>query len=132
MDKRILIGSGVLIVLIVAVFLFYGGEDIVSDFEQSGATAEVGVIIEGGVVEFNIEAFRFGYSPDIIRVKQGDNVRLVIDNLDTLHGIRIPDLGVSGDDVLEFVVDEKGEFVWYCNNFCGGGHSGMSGTLIVE
>ena len=84
------------------------------------------------VKEFIIQAARFNYSPDVIRAKRGEKIKLTIDNVDTLHGIRIPDLGISGNESLEFVVDKSGEFNWYCNNYCGNDHSRMQGKLIVE
>lgn len=86
----------------------------------------------GKIKEFEIKAFRFGYTPNEIEVSEGDNVKIVIDNTDTLHGMRIPDLGVRGDNVIQFVANKKGEFNWYCNNVCGTGHQAMIGKLIVK
>jgi cytochrome c oxidase subunit 2 len=82
--------------------------------------------------EINIEAYKFGYSPEVISIKQGEKIRLVIDNTDTLHGIRIPDLNLKGNEVIEFTADEIGEFDWYCTNFCGDGHREMGGKIIIE
>ncbi len=63
MDKRILIIVGI-VIIIAAVFLFgFSGEDEVSGSKQGVVVAEVGVVIEGMVMEFEIEAFRFGYNP---------------------------------------------------------------------
>jgi len=84
------------------------------------------------VREISINAKRFNFSPGIITVKEGERVRLLINNQDTTHGINIPDLGVSGNNVVEFTADKKGEFTFYCGNYCGAGHSGMQGTIIVE
>ena len=84
------------------------------------------------VKEYNIEAFQFGYKPDLIKVKQGDNVKIVVNNLDVPHGIRIPDLGVSGETEISFTANKKGEFRWYCYIPCGSGHGKMNGKLIVE
>jgi len=88
--------------------------------------------VSNGVKEFTIDAFRFGYNPNIVTIKKGGRVRLSINNTDTKHGIRIPDLGISGNESLEFVADKVGEFNWYCNKYCGDGHSQMQGKLIVE
>ncbi len=84
------------------------------------------------VKEFIIKAARFNYNPDVIRVKRGEKIKLTIDNLDTTHGIRIPDLKISGDSFVEFIAEKPGEFYWYCNNYCGDGHRQMQGKLIVE
>lgn len=82
--------------------------------------------------EINVKAFKFGYEPNIIRAIKGERIKINIDNSDVLHGIRFPELGLSGNDSLEFTADQTGEFVWYCNNFCGEGHKSMQGKLIVE
>lgn len=87
---------------------------------------------EADVKEFEIKAFRFGYSPDTITVNKGDKVKITIDNTDTKHGIRIPSLGVAGNDALEFSADTVGEFEWLCNVMCGSGHREMKGKLIVK
>lgn len=118
MNKKLMIGLGVVVLVAVVFFIF------------SSPIAEVAV--SGDVTEFSVEAFRFGYSPDVVRVKLGDSVKIVVNNTDFVHGIRFPELGVAGMDSVEFVADTKGEFIWYCNNFCGEGHTSMSGMLIVE
>lgn len=89
-------------------------------------------IKENEVKEFTVKAFRFGYSPDIIEVNMGDKVKLIIENTDILHGIRIPDLAIRGDEVLEFTADKQGEFTWYCANICGKEHMQMKGKLLVK
>lgn len=82
--------------------------------------------------EISIEAFQFGYTPDVINIKKGEKVRISIDNTDVMHGIRIPDLGVRGNETIEFSADKTGEFIWYCNVFCGEGHMSMKGKIIVK
>lgn len=117
--KKSLIIAGVLVILIIGIFAVksFTGNSIKED---------------SNVKEFQVKAFRFGYSPDVIEVNKGDKVKIIIDNTDTLHGIRIPDLGIKGNEVLEFTADKTGEFVWYCTNMCGNGHMQMQGKLIVK
>lgn len=95
--------------------------------------------LTGSTVEENnqvkhivIDAKWYEFSPNTIRIKEGDKVMLMINNLDTTHGITIPELGVSGNDVVEFTATKKGEFDFYCNNFCGPDHRDMIGKIIVE
>ena len=90
------------------------------------------VVKESEIKEFTVKAFRFGYSPDIIEVNKGDKVKITIENTDTLHGMRIPDLSIRGDEILEFTADKQGEFTWYCANMCGKEHMQMQGKLIVK
>jgi len=87
---------------------------------------------EAAVTEINIKAFSYGYNPDVINVKKGEKVRIVVDNTDFSHGIRIPDLNVKGIDQVEFTADREGEFTWHCASYCGEGHKRMSGRIIVQ
>src|SRR3989339_486780 len=74
--------------------------------------------VSANTKEFTVKAFRFGYSPDVIEVNKGDKVKIIINNTDTLHGIRVPDLNLKGNSTIEFTADKEGEFVWYCTNMC--------------
>lgn len=80
----------------------------------------------------NISAKRWEFSPETIKVKEGETVKLVIENTDTTHGIVIPEFGAKGIDELTFTADKKGTFEFKCTTFCGKGHTDMSGTLVVE
>lgn len=96
------------------------------------APEKVAEVKAAEVKEFTVKAFRFGYEPSEIAVNKGDKVKISINNTDTLHGIRIPKFGVSGDDAVSFTASEKGEFAWYCNVMCGPGHKTMGGKIIVK
>lgn len=116
--KKLIIAGTIIILIIVGIFA-------TKSFTGNA-------IKNSDIKEFKIKAFRFGYAPDTINVNKGDKVRIIIDNADTLHGIRIPDLGLKGNDIIEFTADKTGEFTWYCNNMCGEGHMQMNGKLIVK
>lgn len=103
-------------------------QDAIEETEEVTVEEEA---MEETVKEFNIRAFRFDFDPNEITVKKGDKVKINIENTDTTHGIFLPEFGVSGNEVVEFTADKAGTFSWNCNTFCGGGHSGMKGTLIV-
>ncbi len=120
--KTIIIG----IMAIAAILIVWGAST-----RFGSSTTGQAVKGEGEVKEFNLKAFRFGYTPDKITVKKGDRVRINIENTDTLHGIRIPDLGIADVNKLEFTADKEGEFNWYCTVMCGEKHMEMNGTLIV-
>lgn len=87
---------------------------------------------ENDVKEFTVKAFKYGYTPDTITVDRGDKVRIKIDNTDVPHGIRIPDLNLKNNNLIEFTADKRGEFTWYCAVYCGEGHMKMKGNLIVK
>ena len=80
----------------------------------------------------SIDAQWFEFNPNEIRVKQGELVTIKVNNLDVIHGITIPELGVSGNEVITFNANKKGEFIFYCNRFCGVDHKDMVGSIIVE
>lgn len=79
-----------------------------------------------------IQAERFEYTPNVVRVKKGEKVKIIVDSKDTAHGIVIPDFGVSGIYSVEFTADKAGTFTFKCPTYCGEGHNEMTGTLIVE
>jgi heme/copper-type cytochrome/quinol oxidase subunit 2 len=87
-------------------------------------------------IEVTAEYFHF--TPDMIRVKQGTLATLKIASIDGTHGFN---LGVFGIDegleenetrVVEFYAGEKGEYGFKCSHFCGIGHFGMTGQVVVE
>ena len=90
------------------------------------------------VKEFNIIAKQWDFSPNTITVNEGDTVILNIQSIDVTHGFVISEFGVSeqltsGNTVkVEFTADKKGTFSFFCNVFCGAGHSRMSGKLVVK
>lgn len=120
------------LVLVAVLVVGFGAMKIFGSFSATKNVVKDTVTQTGEVKEFNIKAFRFGYTPDEIVVNKGDKIKISIDNTDTLHGMRIPELGISGNNVVEFVADKSGEFIWYCNNMCGTGHGSMSGKLVVQ
>jgi cytochrome c oxidase subunit 2 len=85
-----------------------------------------------------ITAKRFVYSPKDITVKKGQPVVLEFTSLDRLHGFSCPDLGIRSDvppgkvTKLRFVPQKVGTFPFHCDNFCGSGHEGMTGTITVK
>ena len=83
-------------------------------------------------------AKKFEYSPKDIKVKKDVPVVLEFTSLDRLHGFNCPGLGIRSDIVpgkitqLRFTPGKGGSFPFHCDNFCGLGHEGMTGTITVE
>ena len=105
------------------------------------------------VVEMTAKKYEFSPSP--VHVKKGMKVQLKIKSLDRAHGLKIniyPDgadtKGAPGltfataqdcwklekDQVttIEFVASQPGSYPFRCCTFCGFGHLGMKGQLIVD
>jgi len=85
----------------------------------------------------HLTAKKFEYVPNEITVKKGEPVVIEIVSLDRKHGFTITDLGVRIDvkpgttNVVRFTPDKVGTFHFHCDLFCGSGHEGMAGTLVV-
>jgi len=88
--------------------------------------------------EFQVTSRKYEFSPSSLHVKKGDHIRLVIVAVDHDHGFRLDEFHINtkiekGKTVrVEFRVDKAGTFPFRCSNFCGLGHGGMKGTLVVE
>lgn len=83
-------------------------------------------------------ARKYQYDPNVITVKQGEKVRLIITALDRDHGFDLKAFGINqrlkkGDPAtIEFSADKVGTYEFKCSVFCGFGHGRMKGKLIVE
>jgi len=90
------------------------------------------------LVEVDLVARKWEFVPSTITVNQGDTVRLIITSIDVSHGFRQADLGINErlspgkTTEVEFVAEEKGTFPFFCTVFCGSGHGGMRGTIVVN
>ncbi|MBI4137513.1 cupredoxin domain-containing protein [Candidatus Roizmanbacteria bacterium] len=160
----LLIGVGVLIVLAGGFFLFRSNntpsqmreespetmmeeptatdemmeEGMTEKADENPAMENEESMMEEDVVEIDMEAGSFSYTPDEITVKQGQTVRINLTAVDMMHDLNIDELNVDGPVVengqsttIEFVADQVGEFEYYCSV---GQHraNGQVGTLIVE
>lgn len=90
------------------------------------------------IKEINLEAYKFGFSPERIVVKKGETVRLLATSRDIPHGVSIKEYGINERlengkvSNIEFVADKAGEFDILCSVYCGAGHHSMKAKLIVE
>ncbi|RMF55497.1 hypothetical protein D6745_01840 [Candidatus Woesearchaeota archaeon] len=104
-----------------------------SQTEQSTPTKS-----SGEVKEFAMTAKQWEFIPSTITVNKGDTVKLHIKSVDVTHGFALPDFGINknlepGKTVnVEFVADKTGAFTFFCSVYCGSGHGGMKGKLIVK
>jgi len=93
-------------------------------------------------VHVYMTAVRSHFTPDIVRVKQGDTVHLHVTSVeqakDATHGIAIggQNINVSLEPGkhcnIVFKVDKAGVFPFYCTEFCSALHLEMAGYLLVE
>jgi cytochrome c oxidase subunit 2 len=90
------------------------------------------------VQQIQVTAKKYEFSPNPIRVKKGEPVKLTITATDRDHGFQIDAFHIKqrlkkGEPtVIEFTPEKAGSFPFKCSVFCGFGHGGMKGTIIVE
>jgi cytochrome c oxidase subunit II len=87
---------------------------------------------------FSMTAERFRFTPDEIHVKAGTLVHIDLKSINGTHGIKLGDFGINESieegetKTIEFYAQQKGEFKFQCSHFCGLGHLGMTGKVVVE
>ena len=91
-----------------------------------------------GVRTVDVIASRFKFEPSIIPVAQGERIRLRLRSADRDHHFAIKAFRVkalipkTGEAVtVDFVAARTGTFEFTCAEYCGTGHSGMKGKLVV-
>jgi heme/copper-type cytochrome/quinol oxidase subunit 2 len=78
------------------------------------------------------------YKPDVVRVKKGVPLTLIVTAADVTHGFAIDEFKIAVEVTpgrpakIEFTPDRAGEFVFYCVVRCSKKHKQMRGKLIVE
>lgn len=97
------------------------------------SAAPADVKANGNVVEINVSAKNFEFSPTEVQAKVGDTVRFTLKNDAGLHGIALDKFGMNlkAGETFETVVKEAGEYQFYCSIPCGQGHDNMTGKLVV-
>lgn len=93
-------------------------------------------------VHVYMTAVRSHFTPDIVRVKQGEKVHLHISNveqaMDATHGFAIGSHNINlslepGEHSnVSFVASQPGVYPLYCTEFCSALHLEMAGYLLVE
>lgn len=120
----------------------YHHEEPAEKHEHRSSIIESGALFSGklinGVREIKVVAFQFGFKPAPIIIKKGEQVRLILESTDVIHGIGIKAFAVNQvlppneEKVVEFTADKTGSFHIHCTIYCGVGHGKMHGTLIVK
>jgi mono/diheme cytochrome c family protein/plastocyanin len=79
-----------------------------------------------------------GWTPEVLRIRAGEPVRLRLHSVDVLHSFAIGRTEIGPMDVvpgkvteLEFTIDEPGTYTFFCTRWCSTNHWRMKGTLEV-
>jgi plastocyanin len=109
--------------------------DAMKGESASGAAMEE----DGDEKIFTVTASPFKFDPAEIRVKKGDEVKIIFKNAGGMHdwvvdefeGAHTKQIKSGETDTITFVADKAGTFEYYCSV---GNHRqmGMKGDLIVE
>ncbi len=85
-----------------------------------------------------IAARQWAYDPQQITLTLNEPVIFELTSIDVHHGFNLPDFGVRADVIPEqktrvkVTPDKAGSFAFFCDYFCGTGHEGMQGQVVVE
>ncbi len=85
-----------------------------------------------------ITAKEFQFTPDTFHVRSGSLVRLELTSVDGTHGFQLSAFNVdellteNKTTIVEFYASKQGTYLFRCSHFCGLGHSGMAGNIIVD
>ncbi len=93
-----------------------------------------------GELTFNVTGGSFYFTPNEIRVKQGDKVKIIFTNAGGMHNfildaynVKTQTIQTGASETVEFTADKKGTFEFYCG--VGNGYhrqKGQVGVLLVE
>ncbi|HEV2422319.1 MAG TPA: cupredoxin domain-containing protein [Candidatus Acidoferrales bacterium] len=137
------------VVLLVAMAGFLSTGSFSSERKAARQTPDQNVQV------INMTAKKYVFNPSPVHVKKGAKVQLRVTSLDREHGLKInvyPDGGstkgepglvfTSAQDcwsvpkgqtvTIEFVAKTAGSYPFKCCKFCGFGHMGMKGQIIVD
>jgi plastocyanin len=87
--------------------------------------------------ELSMAATQFAFDPPVLRVRQGDRIRLSLQAGDVVHGFYLDghDIAVRVEpgisQQVEFVAEQVGKFRYRCSVSCGTLHPFMIGELVV-
>ena len=85
-----------------------------------------------------IIASRFTYEPNVITLKKGEPVVLVLRSTDVTHGLKVDGLNIKSGDIkkdkeaeIQLTPQQTGHFIGQCAHFCGKGHGEMKLQIDV-
>lgn len=120
-----------------------GFDPITWDYHPEGVMiGDESIERDGNKVTVHLSVMRSRFNPDILELKQGDEVTIYLTNIesavDAVHGFTIGGQNISlslepGEtETIKFVADHPGVYPYYCTEFCSALHIEMAGWMTVE
>lgn len=86
-----------------------------------------------------VQAWQWGFAPEVVRVRAGVPVRIRAESLDVAHSLLCEEMGLdlrvpakgTGLGEIVFTPERPGEYVIRCGVDCGPARSRMTMTMIV-
>jgi len=111
---------------------------LLAGFAATLAATAAHAVTEAAPRRIAVVARKFVFIPSEIRVREGERVVLEFTAPEVAMGFFAPELGlrtliVPGEvATLPWTAGKPGRFDFLCDVFCGDGHEGMSGHLVVQ
>lgn len=138
MKFKLLINNLILLLpVIVVLIVVFKISPFASKNERKQEISAAGVSTNS-IKEISIVAKQFSFSPNPIKLKFNERVKLKITSTDVIHGFSVPELNIDEvispgkETIIDFMPSKKGTFTLLCSITCGTGHSGMRGNIIIE
>ena len=106
------------------------------------AAAMIALLIAAAAAQeprkITVVAKKYEFNPSRIELKVGESVEITFESEDTTHGFACKELGVEkvtfkkGEPtIVKLTPQKEGTYPFKCAKFCGMGHSGMKGEIVV-
>lgn len=90
-----------------------------------------------GVRVIKMVVRKFEFDPNLIVVNEVEKVKLELTSEDVTHGIGIEEYNIDRKldpgktEIITFQANKPGRHHFHCSIYCGSGHGGMHGELVV-
>ena len=91
-----------------------------------------------GVIAIKITAAQWSFTPNAVMLQKGATVDFQLTSADVHHRFYVPDFGIDVDVLpgettsVKYTPDAAGTFPFRCEYYCGMGHEGMVGRIVVR
>ncbi len=131
------IGTGAILAISLAAMLLFGCSGGSKQLTDADRSLQPTGTVQDGVRVIQLQTKKYEFTPDPMVVRVGERVRIVAVAMDVEHGLDIPGYNINRElvpgkpETITFTANQEGVFPTHCSVFCGWGHMGMAGRLVV-